>query len=259
MPSPVRVTLLALMSSMVCQASGLPIVVVRSNHVQFLQIMFEQAYLRSGLPESDLRIGILPANISGDYQTTGWHNSLRWKLNFIQGQISGLLGSNEEYILTADLDVQFFPQTPRAIQWIINRMRERKLDFMFLREANYNAVNGGLWFARVSNATLNVLQQVNHVIETESLELGDQTALNEILQKDESIKWEWMPAKYTVWGPDPKFRPSNLSEVAFHHAVQTRNVNDKAQQLIMIARQVLPAQTPLISATLEAHYAATFH
>ncbi|KAK9809560.1 hypothetical protein WJX73_001554 [Symbiochloris irregularis] len=121
-------------------------------------------------------------------------------------------------------------------------MHDRNLDFMFQREDKTASVNGGFYFARISNTTISVLQKVSDVLDGERLPMGDQEAINAILLKNKDVKWGFVPSKYIIFGATDRDLPSDLSWVAWHHAVRAVNLKEKAQQLLYIAKKVLPAQ-----------------
>lgn len=211
---------------------GLEVFVTYSYNYLPVYERFLESFIESELDESHLHVHTyeLPPGAVG-FQTATWYHALEEKMRYFTDQLQAL--PVDAVGLFVDADVQFFPNHDE-LQNILRRMRKYNLDLMFMREYNKNEVNGGVFFARNTEGAAKVLQTALVRNEGRVDPMGEQDVFNDILWRDSSIKWRMMDAAHVCWGPH---LPRDWSKVIVHHAVCTKTMNRKIQQMDRIRHQ----------------------
>lgn len=195
---------------------------------------FYKSYCDSGLEPEELYTDRydMPEGENG-FKTANWYFALATKMTYFKEKLSTL--STDEIALFTDCDVQLFPNVTKAISSIQGLMLNKELTFMFLREGQTDQVNGGMFFARNNRSSRLVLNIVcNELRRTPPPEYGEQTVFNRLL-KNSSFKWDFVPYQFVVWG---KNLHDKSHEVAFHHAVCSKNVESKLEQMEDVAETI---------------------
>jgi len=148
----------------------------------------------------------------GDFQSQGWFSILKRKLNFLIGKIEENLG---DVIIWSDLDIQFFAEcTPLIRQAIAGK----DIVFQAERWPKKEEVNVGFAVIRCNERTL-ALYRTASQLDLEKLPLGDQTAINDILAKNEfDIKWDILPNQFWAMSHYMYDNSAPPSDVVLHHA-----------------------------------------
>ena len=196
---------------------------------------FKRSYDEAGLDSS--RLYVYTYDLSDykkfGFQTDAWYKALREKMLFFAGMVRNLPDDGIAALL--DADVQIFPNHA-ALKEQLDTMVAQDLDLLCMRESDTADVNGGCIFARKTPGALRVVDHGLLMNLTSNLKYGEQTAINDLLRKDTTIKWKHLDADCVVWGNK---LPAVLERVFLHHAVVTHGVQDKLKQMDRVRKAVL--------------------
>jgi len=164
------------------------------------------------------------AGFSSDF----WFSALRQRHEYICQAIRDNWG---EIILCADMDIQFFGPCLPIIRASIS---EKDIVFQSERWPPTGEVNAGFVAIRCNDKTFDFYNRIA-LMEFEKMPLGDQSAINELLQeKSTNLRWGVFPAQ--IWARSHGCIPPD--DIVVHHANCTFNTADKIKQLEFIRRMI---------------------
>ena len=152
------------------------------------------------------------AGEGGDFQSQGWLGVQKRKLHFLIGKIEENLG---DVIIWSDLDIQFFAECTPLIKQAIE---EKDIVFQAEHWPEKKEVNVGFSVIRCNERTL-ALYRMACQYDLDKLEVADQTAINEIISKNEiPIKWDILPNQF--WAMSHYMYNNSVPppDVVLHHA-----------------------------------------
>jgi hypothetical protein len=160
------------------------------------------------------------------YETCSWHHCLKEKIKYL---LHVLNHTSHEYIIFSDADVQFLQ--PHKLDIFIKYAKQKQLDFMGMKEDYSDDYNTGFFVVRVNENMKNFFSTIVYIM-THDDSANDQTVFNKLIAAFPNlIKHEPIPGYYYFWATVCH----GLCPI-FHHAVATRNVNEKMQQMDDVMR-----------------------
>jgi hypothetical protein len=162
-----------------------------------------------------------------------WYYCLTTKLKHLIDSLKLHYGKYDYYI-SSDCDVQFLPNNVEKWSELEQFMKETNKDVYFMNENNSNDVNGGFYIICNKNLdkTIEFLTEIyNEMIITpfDKMPFGEQTLINNAKHK---LNYEMIPNKYVIWSRTIYDYKSSL----IHHAVFTKDISDKWEQMTEIIR-----------------------
>jgi len=165
------------------------------------------------------------------FQSELWYYCLRTKLNHLIDVLkTSDCYNNIKYFISTDCDVIYIKNNVHEWYNLENYMESENKDIYFMREHITDGVNGGFFIIK-NNA--NITSIINFLIEvlevfdnTDRVDMpfGEQSIINYLKYK---INYGYIPNAYVIWGTIVY----NKNKSLFHHAVATRDVNDKIKQI----------------------------
>ncbi len=201
---------------------------------------FKDSYDRAGLDPSRLHTHTYDLSMYKHFgfQTDSWYKALREKMLFFAGAIrwmpDGAIGA------FLDADIQLFPNR-EVLDKQLQRLDAEDLDMLCLREGDSDEVNGGCLFVRKTVGAVRVLDHGLQMNLTTDLAYGEQTAFNNLLREDKSIRWAFLDTGCVVWGNKI---PAKMDGVILHHAVVSRGIKDKVKQMQRVQNAFYGSQPP---------------
>ena len=231
--------------------------------------LFHSSLVEAGYPSSRLRVQLLELKPPFGVGTPSWHEAIGRSLDFVfrhmggserhpAGGSSGSMdedvgvngtfevdGTADRFVIKSDADIQFFAPCTAAIRRWCVRMRSEGLDLMLMREADREAVNGGIYLIRCSARMRRFYAELIRRSQTNPGALHDQEHLNAMLGLDGSchigpwdpeVRFKILPDEDYIWAQN--LRSKDLRRVSFHHAVAEMGVPAKVGQLARVRAAV---------------------
>ena len=188
---------------------------------------FKASYDRAGLDPARLHVHTYDLSMYKQFgfQTDSWYKALREKMLFFAGAIRWMPDGAVGAFL--DADIQLFPNRG-VFDRQLQRLGVEDLDMLCLREGDSEEVNGGCLFVRKTAGAIKVIDHGLQMNLTTDLAYGEQTAFNNLLREDKSIRWAFLDTGCVVWGNKI---PTRMDDVILHHAVVSRGIKDKVKQM----------------------------
>ena len=113
-----------------------------------------------------------------------------------------------------------------------------------MREGNSSQVNGGLLIARATPRMLRFWERiVAEFIENPTVELGEQTLMNSLLQHPScDLRWDFLAREMVAWATLLPAEDRDTHDICFHHAVCADGVEAKGAQMDCVAARILRAE-----------------
>ncbi|WP_005036244.1 putative nucleotide-diphospho-sugar transferase [Holophaga foetida] len=178
------------------------------------------------------------------FQTPSWYFAIQEKLRFVLSQVRTHPG---KFIISSDVDIQFFPPFLEAD--LGQLMNARNLDLLFMRELSNEVppVNAGFIVIRCTEEVARLLESISGRIAEEQLPFADQTAFSEALRSGaHEVRFDTIDTDKVIWG---LAAPPVISDAWFHHAVCCRTNAEKLNQFEAI-RTIRAAHQRKISSVL---------
>ena len=231
--------------------------------------LFHSSLVEAGYPSSRLRVQLLELKPPFGVGTPSWHEAIGRSLDFVfrhmvgnehrpaggsSGSVDedvgvngacGVNGTADRFVIKSDADIQFFAPCTAAIRRWCVRMRSEGLDLMLMREADREAVNGGIYLIRCSARMRRFYAELIRRSQTNPGALHDQEHLNAMLGLDGSchigpwdpeVRFTILPDEDYIWAQN--LRSKDLRRVSFHHAVAEMGVPAKVGQLARVRAAV---------------------
>lgn len=143
----------------------------------------------------------------GDTCTKGWYDILRRKIEFF---VEKIREDFDKTIIMSDIDIQFFGRCTD----LINKVMLGN-DIVFQAEHwPQREINCGFVVLRCNEKTLRFYESVLQY-DLESLPLGDQSAMNDLLKENRlNVKWDVLPGQF--WAMSHPCPPP--PDIVLHHA-----------------------------------------
>lgn len=178
--------------------------------------------------EADAKLIVIPQDDFG-YASQSWYDAIKLKIEHFKNVLES--SNDGEIIICCDCDIFFTRSNDSLKNYIQSQIEQKNLDFLFMREAKTSHVNGGFYVVKNSALVRSILQKaIEHC--DKKTPYADQDYFNgEDFQKS-GIKWDYIDYKLVAWGNLVFDRRNTL----FHHAVCTRDLQEKLKQQEKIAR-----------------------
>ncbi len=173
-------------------------------------ILKNEWFLKTLKDDFEIHLKFLGKIAEGDIncKEPSWYIALREKIRFIYQAVQDNIG---DVIVTSDVDIQFFRKSFPMIKKFI-----RNNDIIFQSEywPSDGHVNTGFMAIKCNEKTLQLWKYISEM-KIEELELGDQSAVNHVLQnKLVNLKWDVFPR--SVWAYSQGDAPP--IDIILHHA-----------------------------------------
>ena len=169
------------------------------------------------------------ANDGYGFSSGSWYDAISRK---IQHFIDTLESQPEGGIcVCCDVDILFTRKSKDLADYLRAEIANKDLDMLFMREDTGECVNGGFYCVRNSEPVRNALKQAMLFCEKRT-SFADQDYFNGIF-KQSGVKWDYIDIAIVAWG----WRVYDSRRTLFHHAVCSRNLDDKLRQQQEICRQ----------------------
>jgi hypothetical protein len=168
------------------------------------------------------------------FQTDLWYYCLRNKLHHLINVLKNHeCLKNIKYFISTDCDIIYIKNNINEWYNLENYMQNENKDIYFMREHTSSDINGGFYIIKNNDNITNIINfliEVSEILDTSKnadYPYGEQTIINNLKNK---INYGIIPNEYVIWGSSIY----NINKSLFHHAVCTRDVYDKIEQINQI-------------------------
>ena len=162
------------------------------------------------------------------------HNVLSERTN-----ISSNYLNHQKYLIFSDCDVSFIEKNKEQWTELETHINSSPNNVFFMREKDTEQINTGFYIIKLENN--DIIRDVLHyfvfvyekicITTNAQMPLGDQTVINETIGFfASSIKYNFIPNKYAIWGE----HVWDIDNALFHHAVCCSNITEKIEQIKMV-------------------------
>jgi hypothetical protein len=153
--------------------------------------------------------------------------------------VSSYYINTPKYLIFSDCDVIFIEKNKEQWKNIETHINSTPNNMFFMREKDTEQINTGFFIIKLENIEIisEVLQYFVFVYEklcktpNAQMPLGDQSVINETIRSFvKSIKYDYIPNKYAIWGE----HVWDIENALFHHAVCCSNITEKFAQFKMV-------------------------
>lgn len=204
----------------------IPILTVTSkNYTELFDIFKESLQLETN---KQLQLHVLNLNMDSyttfGFQTDSWYHATTEKIRFT----AHFMRDNPDHgvLIFSDADISFM-QPSCVLSVLVRDFIDKDLDYYGMRENTELSYNTGFYIVRNNERVRTFFMNVLESIDGKRLHLQDQTAVNNLIFCS-NLKHEFIPLRYTVWGPSDHVRPDSI----FHHAVVAFDTTSKIEQII---------------------------
>lgn len=163
------------------------------------------------------------------FATQSWYDAIKYKIQHFIDVLSN--SPDGEIVICSDCDIFFTNSSDALKNYIIGEFDKQPLDFLFMREAESQYVNGGFYVVKNSLRVRSILQKAKEYCNKKS-PLADQDFFNGDGFRKSDVKWTYIDYKLVAWGN----HVFDKSKTLFHHAVCCRNIKEKIKQQDKISR-----------------------
>ena len=138
--------------------------------------------------------------------------------------------NNIKYFIFTDCDIIYIKKNLNEWYNLENYIQNENKDIYFMRENTSNDVNSGFFIIKNNDNITNIINFFVNVLQTfdtskkENMPFGDQSIINTLKSK---INYDFIPNDYVVFGT----RIFNSNKSLFHHAIGSKDVDDKIIQI----------------------------
>ncbi len=190
----------------------------------------DEWFLKTLADDFELHLLCLGSNNGGQvhFASDFWFNALRKRHEYL---CQAIWNHPEEIILSMDCDIQFFGP---CLPVIAEAIQDKDIVFQSENWPPMGTVNAGFVAIRCNDRTRDFYARVAE-IPFETMPLGDQTAINQLLCNEPgNLRWGVFPAQ--IWARSHACAPP--VDIIAHHANCTSGTASKIQQLKLIRRMV---------------------
>jgi hypothetical protein len=169
------------------------------------------------------------------FQTDSWYRFINNKLeHLLNVLIENKLSFKYKYFIFSDCDIQYFDINKQYWNQLEEFISKSNKSIFFMREELTTDVNTGFYIIKNNDYIDNIIRffqkiiMLNKITPKFKAPLADQTIIN---NNKHTIEFDYIPNEYIVWGK----RIFNKKKAIIHHAVCTRNIDEKLEQLAIIS------------------------
>ena len=143
------------------------------------------------------------------------------------------MNNSKKYFIFSDCDILFIEKNKEKWSELQLFIDENQNDIFFMREHTSELVNTGFFIIKNNKNIKYIITFFKNVLfnllnrEKRTMELGDQTIINEMLH---NINYDFIPNDYIIYATTIY----NNSKSLIHHAVYCKSVDEKITQINFI-------------------------
>lgn len=171
------------------------------------------------------------SNKKTGFRSDLWYYCVRNKINHLINVLKNYDSLNNiKYFIFTDCDIIYIKKNLNEWYNLENYIQNENKDIYFMRENTSNDVNSGFFIIKNNDNITNIINFFVNVLQTfdtskkENMPFGDQSIINTLKSK---INYDFIPNDYVVFGT----RIFNSNKSLFHHAIGSKDVDDKIIQI----------------------------
>lgn len=158
-----------------------------------------------------------------------WYDAIKLKIQHFNNVLETL--PEGEIVICCDCDIFFVRSNDELKKYITDHINKHNLDFLFMREGKVEQVNGGFYAVKNSSLVRKALSSAIQYCDKKTT-FADQDFFNGVEFKTSGIKWDYIDYNLVAWAE----LIFNRRKTLFHHAVCTKNIEEKIKQQDKVAR-----------------------
>jgi hypothetical protein len=172
--------------------------------------------------------------INDGFQSKLWYYAVTNKINHLISVLENYkMNNSKKYFIFSDCDILFIEKNKEKWTELQLFIDENQNDIFFMREHTSELVNTGFFIIKNNKNIKYIITFFKNVLfnllnrEKRTMELGDQTIINEMLH---NINYDFIPNDYIIYATTIY----NNSKSLIHHAVYCKSVDEKITQINFI-------------------------
>jgi SAM-dependent methyltransferase len=168
------------------------------------------------------------------FQTNLWYYAVTNKIKHLITVLENYkLTESKKYFIFSDCDIVFINKNREKWTQLQEFVDKNDNDIFFMREHTSELVNTGFFIIKNNKNIKYIITFFKNVLfnllnrEKRTMELGDQTIINEMLH---NINYDFIPNEYIVYGRTI----FNINQSLVHHAVYCKTIDEKLEQINFI-------------------------
>lgn len=174
------------------------------------------------------------SNKKTGFRSDLWYYCVRNKINHLINTLQNYDSLNNiKYFIFTDCDIIYIKKNLNEWYNLEIHIQNENKDIYFMRENNPHDVNTGFCIIQNNDNITNIINFFVNVLKTfdetdkKNMYHGDQTIINNLKSE---INYGFIPNDYVIYAT----KIYNKKKSLFHHAVCTKDVNDKIKQIKQI-------------------------
>lgn len=172
--------------------------------------------------------------VNDGFQSKLWYYAVTNKINHLISVLENYkMNNSKKYFIFSDCDILFIEKNKEKWSELQLFIDENQNDIFFMREHTSELVNTGFFIIKNNKNIKYIITFFKTVLfnllnrEKRTMELGDQTIINEMLH---NINYDFIPNDYIIYATTIY----NNSKSLIHHAVYCKSVDEKITQINFI-------------------------